>query len=410
MPIAFDPPASAGHGATLQRQRSSHDDDPAAPDAFTSMLAAAATVAGERAKTGAASGEPADPKDKDGAGLQPDTSIAALPGLHAAVTRDAAASSGDVATAARGATAASTRVSTVPGDTATATGQRTAQHTAAHVTVPKPGATAAPTLASVVASTPANDRRSPEAPIPDAASAAAERVRQDSAAAHARGMQSGHPMGGAVAIVRARPDATGAAAPHGGAPGPADGRADGPTTSTPKPGDAKALTEVALPAPAAGPHSARAENITAIAPTHVASVNTPAFTPGWQDEMLGKLAHVVLSRHERAELKLNPGELGPVAVRIEMHADQATVTIVAASPDTRSALEQSLPQLRDLLAAQGITLGQASVHDGSAQRDATPQGAQASRDAAQEPTGGGELMHAVQLIARRPDRLVDVFA
>ncbi|MGA8031951.1 MAG: flagellar hook-length control protein FliK, partial [Casimicrobiaceae bacterium] len=186
--------------------------------------------------------------------------------------------------------------------------------------------------------------------------------------------------------------------------------ADVPAANTRKPADARALTEVALPAAAAGPHSARADNLLAISPTHVASVNTPAFTPGWQDEMLGKLAHVVLSRHERAELKLNPGELGPVAVRIEMHADQAAVTIVAASPDTRSALEQSLPQLRDLLAAQGITLGQASVQDGSAQRDATPQGAPAPRNGAQEPSDGGERMHAVQLIARRPDRLVDVFA
>jgi flagellar hook-length control protein FliK len=96
---------------------------------------------------------------------------------------------------------------------------------------------------------------------------------------------------------------------------------------------------------------------------------TPAFTAGWQDEAVGRLAQVVLTRNERAELKLHPAELGPVSIRVELQADQASLTIVAASAETRSALEQSLPQLRDLLAGQGITLGQTSVHDGQAQRD-----------------------------------------
>jgi flagellar hook-length control protein FliK len=141
----------------------------------------------------------------------------------------------------------------------------------------------------------------------------------------------------------------------------------------------------------------------------VETIAAPAFTPGWQDEAVSKLAHIVLSRNERAELKLNPAELGPVNVRVEMKADQATVTIVAASPDTRSALEQSLPQLRDLLAGQGITLGQASVHDGSAQRDGNTQPWAPARTGAP----GGETAAAgdsVHLIARRPDRLVDLFA
>jgi flagellar hook-length control protein FliK len=99
-----------------------------------------------------------------------------------------------------------------------------------------------------------------------------------------------------------------------------------------------------------------------------------------------------------------------VSVRIEMRADQASVQIVAASPETRSALEQSLPQLRDLLATQGITLGQASVHDGTAQRDARPEAwataprATAGDDAA---TTSGDV---VRLHVRPPDRLVDVFA
>jgi flagellar hook-length control protein FliK len=147
------------------------------------------------------------------------------------------------------------------------------------------------------------------------------------------------------------------------------------------------------------------------AATHVETVAAPAFTPGWQDETVAKLAHIVVTRNERAELKLNPAELGPVSVRVDMNADHASLTIVAASPETRSALEQSLPQLRDLLASQGITLGQASVHDGSAQRDPSPQAWVGAPQNARDTSGSSvPAAETVQRILRRADRLVDVFA
>jgi flagellar hook-length control protein FliK len=94
-----------------------------------------------------------------------------------------------------------------------------------------------------------------------------------------------------------------------------------------------------------------------------------------------------------------------------MQADQASLTIVAASAETRSALEQSLPQLRDLLAGQGITLGQASVHDGSAQRDApSPAWLAATRDGRDAAGTRGPADETVERILRRADRLLDVFA
>jgi len=100
-------------------------------------------------------------------------------------------------------------------------------------------------------------------------------------------------------------------------------------------------------------------------------------------------------------------------VRIEMRADQASVQIVAASAETRSALEQSLPQLRDLLATQGITLGQATVNDGAAQPDARPgawAGAPRNGSTGDEPAAVAGAPDSVHMILRRPDRLVDVFA
>ena len=42
--------------------------------------------------------------------------------------------------------------------------------------------------------------------------------------------------------------------------------------------------------------------------------------------------------------------------------------IVATQPSTRDALEQALPQLRDQLAFQGIALAEATVRDGTSDR------------------------------------------
>lgn len=64
---------------------------------------------------------------------------------------------------------------------------------------------------------------------------------------------------------------------------------------------------------------------------------------------------------ESASLQLSPEHLGPLQVTISVRDGQASVWFGAAQPDTRSALQQSLPQLRQLFASQGLTLVDAGV-------------------------------------------------
>jgi flagellar hook-length control protein FliK len=76
-----------------------------------------------------------------------------------------------------------------------------------------------------------------------------------------------------------------------------------------------------------------------------------------------------------ASLRLTPEQLGPVEVRISVHQSSASVWFTAAQSETRTALEQALPQLKDLFSAQGLNLAQAGVSDQSARgapRDALP--------------------------------------
>ncbi|MDE2264180.1 MAG: flagellar hook-length control protein FliK, partial [Gammaproteobacteria bacterium] len=88
---------------------------------------------------------------------------------------------------------------------------------------------------------------------------------------------------------------------------------------------------------------------------------SPVGTSAWTDELGTKLTWMAHQGIESASLQLSPEHLGPLQVSISVHGGQASVWFGAAQPDTRSALQQSLPQLRQLFASQGLTLADAGV-------------------------------------------------
>ncbi|HEX8988918.1 MAG TPA: flagellar hook-length control protein FliK [Rhodocyclaceae bacterium] len=105
------------------------------------------------------------------------------------------------------------------------------------------------------------------------------------------------------------------------------------------------------------------------APSHAGTVATiptehvqsPVGTRGWETEMGDKLTWMVGKHESRADLVLNPPELGRIEVSISMKGDQASATFVSPNPVVRDALENAVPRLREVLQDAGITLGQAQV-------------------------------------------------
>jgi len=87
----------------------------------------------------------------------------------------------------------------------------------------------------------------------------------------------------------------------------------------------------------------------------------PVGTSAWTDELGTKLTWMAHQGIESASLQLSPEHLGPLQVTISVRDGQASVWFGAAQPDTRTALQQSLPQLRQLFAGQGLTLADAGV-------------------------------------------------
>ena len=135
-------------------------------------------------------------------------------------------------------------------------------------------------------------------------------------------------------------------------------------------------------------------------------LHAPVGTPAWSDELGAQLHLLAEKGHSVASLRLSPEHLGPLEVQISVQDNEATVWFGAANMDTRAALEQALPRLRELFAAQGMSLTQSGVFNQSP-RDS---GRQAGNSAA----GGSapDLSHGTDAIPVALSRrgLVDTYA
>jgi flagellar hook-length control protein FliK len=113
---------------------------------------------------------------------------------------------------------------------------------------------------------------------------------------------------------------------------------------------------------------------------HARPVNVPVGTAQWADEIGSRMTMMVEQGKHTASLRLSPEHLGPLEVRITMNGDQASVQFGAANVDTRNAIENALPRLREMFAASGLSLADANVsrEPPRQQQNPTPQSSSSS--------------------------------
>lgn len=86
-------------------------------------------------------------------------------------------------------------------------------------------------------------------------------------------------------------------------------------------------------------------------------------------ELHQKVNVMLAEKLQQAEIQLDPLGLGKMKIQIQMGPDgQANVHFVVQHGQTREMLEQAMPRLRDMLAGQGIQLGQTQVQQQSQQQ------------------------------------------
>ncbi len=99
-------------------------------------------------------------------------------------------------------------------------------------------------------------------------------------------------------------------------------------------------------------------------------IPTAVREPAWGEHIGERVLMMAGNQVRTAEIRLTPAELGPLRVQVSVEDGAANVTFQAQHAVTREAIEQALPRLRELLAENGLSLGQANVGEqGIAGRD-----------------------------------------
>ncbi|NGM87579.1 hypothetical protein G5B35_09695 [Parapusillimonas sp. SGNA-6] len=154
------------------------------------------------------------------------------------------------------------------------------------------------------------------------------------------------------------------------------------------------------------------------APTLAPLIATPLQSPLWAADFSRQFVSITQAGHNMphtAELRLDPPDLGPLRIALQITDNVAHATFISPHATVRQTVENALPQLQELLAQAGISLGQTSVSDqgqpdqaGQHGNEFTGRSGSAMASVAATETGNAPLHAATR--ARAPDALVDTFA
>lgn len=101
----------------------------------------------------------------------------------------------------------------------------------------------------------------------------------------------------------------------------------------------------------------------------------------WAPNMAQRISWMANQQVGRADIQLDPPELGALHIRLSIQNDQASVSFTSPHAQVRDALEQQMPRLREMLEESGLQLEQSDVSDQSASQN--------SEQFAEEGSGAG---------------------
>ncbi|SDN37972.1 flagellar hook-length control protein FliK [Vreelandella arcis] len=145
-----------------------------------------------------------------------------------------------------------------------------------------------------------------------------------------------------------------------------------------------------------------------------AAVNTPVTSPAWPQQLGQQLVQFAQRGGDQlVQMQLHPAELGPLSISLKFGEQGAQAHFLSGHAQVRQVIEQAIPQLREALAEQGISLGETSVGEqrqsseqGLAQQQSGP-GGQPSAEGGEE---GGRLASTSPSTPITLDGRVDLYA
>lgn len=134
-------------------------------------------------------------------------------------------------------------------------------------------------------------------------------------------------------------------------------------------------------------------------------------TPRWQQELGQRLVGFAEQGIREVRLHLHPEHLGPLEVRVTLQDAQVGLWLGTGSAETREALQNSLPRLREMFAQSGFTMADASIaHQQSHRHPQDPPAPAPVAFPREEPAQVGIAMRLDAFDAARGTRLLDEYA
>jgi len=135
----------------------------------------------------------------------------------------------------------------------------------------------------------------------------------------------------------------------------------------------------------------------------------------WPDDLGNQVIWMVGHQMSRADLTLNPPELGKMEIHVSLADDKTKVSFNVHNGVAREAVTGTLPRLRELFQQAGVNLQQVDVTEhqsGSNQGGAGSQSGQAGTGGRQDQTGASITIQSLPGLSRRPltDSMIDAYA
>ena len=104
--------------------------------------------------------------------------------------------------------------------------------------------------------------------------------------------------------------------------------------------------------------------------SYTTSVPLPMSQAAWGEQVSDKIVWLANQKIQFAEIHINPQELGPVDVKINVQNDQASITFTSPHQGVRDLLEMNVSRLREMMSENGVDLTHVDVSDQSSQHEA----------------------------------------
>lgn len=152
---------------------------------------------------------------------------------------------------------------------------------------------------------------------------------------------------------------------------------------------------------------------------YVSSLPLAVDDPDWSNQLNQKLMWMSARNIQQAELHLNPADMGPIDIKIQIGAEQSSININAQNQGVRELLEANIHKLKEMLNGSSEELadaGEQSLGQSSGQESSPEQGGQEDQSVAYS-AGTSTPQNHQSVVSDNPnqnvslsDSLVDAYA